>query len=268
LTETYFNEHGFLADDVAAITQQIANDYGDWISLFRDINQTAVAAQYAVSIRRDAQALLTAALYSRVLSTAQGAVLLLLRGMPSQAEMLLRAATEGCFNLFAVANSTEFTDRYIAADEVERARFFRRTRRWQSPALRSMADDAGTEATLAEVEASVRALNARPIHVEEAVKTGGLHDWYLSVYASLCASVHTSVRNVQERHMRLDASGQLLELYNEPETCELHRSFAVASELLLMALRRFSQFCGIEYEAFEHAKMTMLHELCAREGLL
>ena len=264
------DDAGFLSEGLAVETKATCEEeYGPWLQVVRRINGQAVRTQHLLAVSPDdVQQVLAASLFARTLSTVQAAVLMIERGMPTQARILLRAAMDSVFNLVAVCLSAEYGQRFLAADQISRRKMFRKATMWHSPELQTVSQDTATDEKLAEINADIREANARDLTSEEAAKAAGLHDWYLTAYAVFSFAVHSNVRDL-ESHLVIGDKNKILGLKNEPDLSESDALLTTSAELLLKALRSVGQLFGVDAEHFykdTYQELRQLHETRQADG--
>jgi hypothetical protein len=120
------NEHGFLSPDILSYRQQIRNQYAGYFALIHRVNTFCQETQFRLSVHnRDTQEVLATSLMIQLLHDVQGSVLLLERGLASQARILLRAGLEALFLLKNVCDHEEFCRAFIWASERDRLKLQR-----------------------------------------------------------------------------------------------------------------------------------------------
>ena len=65
-----------------------------------------------------------------------------------------------------------------------------------------------TDEMIADFEASVRAVDAKPLRTDELAKLAGFHDWYIVIYKTLTGPVHSKIRDVCSGPASLRMSGR------------------------------------------------------------
>jgi Family of unknown function (DUF5677) len=141
------------------------------------------------------QQLLVSLLFARCLEHFQSSVLLLEYGMVPSAKAVLRALCEAMFAACAISRDESVAETYVAS-------ILRQHQRRLNKALNSEGKElavlrvSATPAAMAKLRDQIAASGAREVKSEELAKIGGVHDWYLTVYAMLSDAVHTSVQDL------------------------------------------------------------------------
>lgn len=259
-------ERGFLSPELSTVVSVVRERYAPWIQLIDEINVFSVHTQHGIEIHKSClQQFLVATLFSRTLSNVQGGLLLTERGMDIQARILLRAAMDSLFSLMAIAKSPEVAQEFEAADEVERKRKLHKARRWNALSLKEQAQALATNEKLAEIKSAILEKGAKAISSEEMSKKAGLHDWYLTAYSDLSASVHSSIRDL-ESHVLLDEDGEIQSLKNEATIDGLDALYLTSADIMLMALRGLGVVFPVNVNEFCAEKFSVLGDLAKMSG--
>lgn len=258
--EDGFFEHGFLTEPFDEPRATIRERYREWRTLLLQVNRLSVKNQHSLDIHcEDKREVYAAVLFARTLSTTQGTVLLLKRGLVPQARALLRAALETLFALTAIANDPQVVDNLIETYTVERGRAAKNVRLWKDPGLREIAAAEEASGQLQQFLDSP----AAAISTCALAQKGGLEDWYRTVYMILSWSVHGTAIDL-ERHIVLGRDGNIAEFRNEPEVDNQRFSWECAIEVQLKALRALLKiFPTVEGSAIEPLEAA-LHVLAAK----
>lgn len=250
-------EDGFLSKSIDEVRSIVHEQYGPWVTLFYATNRSAVQVQHALVIDRgNPVQLYAAALYARTLSSIQGAVIVLEKGMEPQARTLLRMALEAFFALAAIAKQPNIVQRLHEAHGAEQRRVAKNMKRWQSPELQSFVQkhlSAGTfEKFLHSEDKEIKAL--------DLAKVGGYEDFYRTVYMVFSWSAHSAPTDL-ERHLVKDGQGKLIELRNEAEFGDQIPSWCCAIELLIKSQEALAEvFSTLDVSHLKKAK-DALHGL-------
>lgn len=241
-------EDGFLTEPFDDVRAAIRWRYSEQRTLLLQINRLSVKNQHSLEIHReDKREVYAAVLFARTLSTTQGAVHMLERGLVPQARTLLRAALETLFALTAIANDPPVVDKLIETYNVERARAARNVGLWKDPGLREIAAAEKASGRLRQFLDS----SAATISTLTLAQKGGLEDWYRTVYMILSWSVHGTAIDL-ERHIVLGGDGDIAEFRNEPEVDNQRSSWECAIEVQLKALRALRKiFPSVDESAIE-----------------
>ena len=258
---TSFTEDGFLSSEIDDRVTWFRSTYPEWFNLVSSVNRFAWQLQYSLSVKTDdAQSLVCGTLYVRALSNYQGAVLLIQRGMSSQARILLRCLLESVFSLVAVSKHKELANDFIKADEIQRMKMLNKVERWRGENLRQVAADAQTKQTKEDLKRVIEEIGAKNIHVEEMAKKAELLDWYLTAYAVFSGAVHSSVRDL-EHELALDSSRNIVSLKNQPSYEETPELLLAAIEAMLQTLIAVGAVLTVDTSEFVESHYEQLRKL-------
>ncbi len=253
---------GFLSEEIESVVEHARDGNKELFDRLYRVNDHALSIQHRVVVApEDMQGLVIAAFFSRTINSIQASVILIERGLSSQAKVVLRAAMESLFGLRACLDE-EFCERLVAADAVKRRKHFRKAEQLVQKGVIPDVNGVLTEDLLAQIEVDIAETNARDITTAEIAKAAGLHDWYLGMYAMFSASVHATVRDLRE-YMRVDGKGEFAALANVPDLEACAGLLICAIEQMLMASTAAAAYFGfdqVEYWEQEHEALRLLVE--------
>jgi hypothetical protein len=229
-------EDGFLAEPLPDIRAVVRKKYGDWRDLLDRANRLAVANQHSIVVHQNNNVERYAAvLFIRTLTTVQASVLLLEKGLLSQARTLLRSAMETQFSLTAIAKHPNFIDQLIDGHAAEQKRAAGNIRLWTHPELKRIAE--------AEISSgrwkSIQENSAKRLKTIDIAKKAGLEDWYWTVYMVFSWSAHGAALDLG-RHVVKGADGEATGFRNEPDVEDQESSWLCAIEILWNAMNSLS----------------------------
>ena len=120
-------DEGFLSPEISTWIEQIRHENSEWFELAWQLNR--IAQHQLVTMMKvtemDTQKFLSAILFMRGLQNAQGAVMLVERGMTSDALTLVRSIFEAVFRLGAIHRNKDFILRFVRGDMDRRSKLVR-----------------------------------------------------------------------------------------------------------------------------------------------
>lgn len=255
-----FTTQGFVSDDARQGAMKLERDYGALWAEARAVNEFAQAFQYELEIhKRSLVEILAAVMYARTLSTHQGFLIVLERGMEQQAKMLLRCGFESLFSLVAIARDPAFTEKLLVSGELERLKGVNKLiRYWE----RSGDQDGKLEdarALAAEIKGQLGNVNGKKVSIVDAAKAADLADWYDTVYSSLSNTVHASVRSLEE-HLHLGPDGDIQAVTNEPSFEEAGKLLVTGMESMFHGLRAAAEVFGKDVDEFVERSSKRIRE--------
>lgn len=220
---------GFLSEEAAEVALEARRRFAAEFQILIDACQAAHRLLGELQVAPDnIRELLAATTFERLLSTVEGAILLLQRGMIPQVHILARSAIETWFILAAVAKDPSFAELFVLSEEHARKNGLTRLIRGAKRRGRSDADLATELQLLAQLEASLEEKRPRDFNTFEVAKIGGRLDYYDSAYVHLSLAVHTSLRSLDQAITKVDAQGLVAELERGPS----FEGFEMAADLL------------------------------------
>lgn len=253
---------GFLSEEIHDVVQRVRDQNRELFDQLYRVNDHAISLQsQAVVVPDDMQGLVVATFFSRTVSNIQASVILIERGLSSQAKVVLRAAMESLFGLRACLDE-EFCERLIVADAVKRKKHFRKAEQLVQNGVIPDVDGILAADVFAQIEADIAETNARDITTAEIAKAAGLYDWYIGVYAMFSASVHSTVRDLTE-HVLVDDHSEISALANGPDVDACAGLLICGIEQMLMASTAAAAYFGfdhLEYWEQEHESLRLLVE--------
>jgi hypothetical protein len=260
------NEQGFLSPEIVGYQQHIQNQYTTYFDLIHRVNIFCQETKFRLSVHnRDPQEVIATSLMLQLLHDVQGSVLLLERGLASQARILLRAGLEALFLLKNVCDHEEFCRAFSWASERDRLKLQRAIQANPAPVFDEVRPHI-TQQTIEKLATELATAGVSSQTVEELARLAGLQHLYDSLYRLFSQDVHTSVRAL-ERYLVFDeASGDLKTFAWGPETTDLHAEFMAVVELMLACVAciagLFSLDLGAELSGF-NAELRALDEHAA-----
>lgn len=245
-----FTRQGFVSEDSRKVAQKLEMQYASlWSEAFA-VNEFSQAFQYDLEVHKNSLAeMLAAVMYARTLSTYQGFLIMVERGMMQQAKMLLRCMFESLFPLVAISESLDFAERLLGSEELERLKGVNKLiRYWERTGDKDgqLEDVKKLAGTLKEALAKA---DAKKISIVDAAEAAGLVDWYDTVYSFLSNSVHASVRSLEE-HLCVDAGGDIEAIKNEPSLEDADKLLVTGMESMFYAMRAAARVFGQNVDQF------------------
>jgi len=269
--------NGFLSPSLDNFKETIRKQYPEHYDAAIEVNCYAQQLQYKLDIQKNytdtgiqinTDKLLSAILYSRVISTYQAFLLISQRGMAQQSKMLLRCIFESLFPLVAIQKNKDYSQHLIVADEIDRFKAFNKVIRHRT---RQDPNDPSIPEVQALADASKKIIEEnglKKIGVIDNAEKAGLLDWYDTAYSMLSWTVHSSMRSLQE-HLVLDGDKDIHSLKNEPEIEEFDHLYSTAIEAVVFAVIAAGTIFDVDIDAFEkktQETIAKLGELVLKNG--
>jgi hypothetical protein len=121
-----FDTQGYLSNDTNVFRANKRREFAHYFSILEYGNTFCQKSKYRLEINaEDGQQLTAMALFTKFLNDLQGAILLLERGLISQARSMIRVGLETLFVLANIAQNNEFFISYIQSDQKKRLKLLR-----------------------------------------------------------------------------------------------------------------------------------------------
>lgn len=183
----------------------------------------------------DLQQLLLATLLHRALTSYQASVILAQRGLPQEAQVMLRTLLEVTFKIVAIAKDSAVGRAFVQEDELHRRKFLNKFK-LLNPLLQDPATLSVLESLQSAIAQRIKDADVKELKTQWFAKKAGLSDFYNSAYAVLSDSVHANVRTL-ERALNVDDSGNLLSLNYGFSDNDFDIHLLTAAEALIFCLR-------------------------------
>jgi hypothetical protein len=227
---------GYLSPDVASWIAKHRAEHAKWFNLADRLNRICQRVMLAAVVPDgDNRALLVMLFFARALSSFQGAVLMIERGMSVEALTLSRSCLESSFYLGAVAHSPDFIERLISSDTAHK----RKVATWLTNPAAAVAELSADQLEKLRgflVNLKAAPAKAAPVTIKSAADTAGLSDIYETVYRDLSdRAAHPSLNSLL-RHISLDAHGNAIGLRFGPETTGVGETILAMTTALFYAV--------------------------------
>jgi len=258
---TYLDEEGILADNMEAFATLVRNKYAPWVAEARAYNRIANQLQYAVKVRPEsAQDLFCSALFVRILEYTQTALLLIERGLRAPARVMLRCAVEALFNLTACSADYKTAVAFMDADLLARKKAGEYLGQVSGEALKTHIAGKDIAERLKRLADEIDTLDAKALQVRQLAKLAGLEDWYLTTYAYLSSSIHSSVRDLED-YFEYDHNGAIKGMVNEPSDRGLELLILLAVEIQHLAMQAAAKAFGLTVDPQAQARLEAIQAL-------
>ncbi len=246
LTHTLMAEQGFLGKEIDDWKAECRRRHVQWFQLAEDVNAFGMDALEALSVHnRLINEVLLAALYLRTLHTFQATVLLAERGMLTQGRMLVRSMLDAIFPLVAIAKDENFAKEYAESHKVQQLRFLKNAQNLGPPLLDRRLKDPETKRLFDELNREIKGKRLKEFQTKELAQKAGLENWYLTVYAIHCGTVHSRAGDLEE-YLVLNDKNEIKELATGPTDSGLKELVMAAIQTMLMGIEHVDSLCKLE----------------------
>lgn len=238
---------GFLSEEADHGRQVIIQAYHSALTLAKDLNREAmkVLRTPALDLNDEVKTVI-AALMVRITETYQGALLLLERGMISQARMLVRAELEALFSMAAIAKSPKLLDSYVAQHYASVISALKSAKRWKQKSLKGRLPTDRIDELVAYNEAKLKKTQAKRLRVWQWAKEAGLEDFYNVFYVENSSAVHSDMWALDDHVAGDEERG--LQVNFGPNDIGLYHALRSAVTALLAAMESFGSVFRLAVE--------------------
>ncbi len=266
---TYLDEEGILADNLEVFATLVREKYAPWVSAARAHNRIANQMQYAFKVSPEsAQDLFCSALFVRVLEYTQTALFLIERGLRAPARVMLRCAVEALFSLTACSANYDTAVSFMDADLIARKKTGEYLQQVSGEPLKAQVAGKDVTKRLKELADEIDSLDAKALQVRQLAKLANLEDWYLTTYAHLSSSVHSSIRDL-EGYFEFDLDGKIKGMINEPSDRGLELLILLDVEIQHLAMQAIAKTFGLAVnpQAQVHLEAIQALKVVDSEGM-
>ena len=248
--ESPINEEGFLSEHLEPYRERIRAKHQPHYALIFEINKFCQNLKFKMHVHsRDGQQVFGAALFVKLLADTQAAVLLLERGLASQARSLLRVAIEALIILGKLSRSHEFVEALIRLGEQQRLKLVRAIQRNPSPDLDSIRSEI-SEDVIRGIEQIVGDIPNESL--EQWARELGLLQAYDIEYRLFSNDVHSKPRAL-EHYLEVNENGDYAAINWGPQLSDdLEGEYLEAARILTVAL----SFINIVFKLNIEAQIT------------
>lgn len=263
---TYLDEEGILADDLETFAALVRDKYAHWVAEARAYNRIANKMQYAFEVRPEsAQDIFCSALFVRVLEYTQTALLIIERGLRAPARVMLRCAVEALFNLTACSADYKTAVAFMDADLVARKKTGEYLGQVSGEMLKAQVAGEDVTKRLKKLADEIDSVDAKALQVRQLAKLADLEDWYLTTYAYLSSSVHSSVRDLED-YFECDQDGAIKGIFNEPSDRGLELLILLAVEIQHLAMQAAAKAFGLTVDTQAQVHLEAIQALRVADG--
>ncbi|MBE9397258.1 hypothetical protein IOQ59_08300 [Pontibacterium sp. N1Y112] len=241
-----FEKVGFLADDMASTSDALCTEYGAYLDVCKELNEFSQKLQYEFEVNTsDPAQLLSAILFTRVLSTYQASLLVAQRGMKQQLKMLIRCALE-LYPLVAISKDRDFVFDLIKSEEVERNRNIKKIIKFKERNKEEGDELEEARRLHKELDAKIKKEKLKKVSVFDCAQKAELADWYDTLYALMSSTLHSSIRSLEEALHMDEEQKNILALKSEPDIEGFDDLLIALAECLMNSLLAVSKVLSMD----------------------
>lgn len=263
---TYLDEEGILADNLEVFATLVRDKYAPWLAEARAYNRIVNQMQYTFKVHPEsAQDLFCSALFVRILEYTQTALLLIERGLRAPARVMLRCAVEALFNLAACSANYKTAVAFMDADLLVRKKTGKYLGQVSGETLKAQVAGKDVITQLKKLADEIDSLDAKELKVRQLAQLADLEDWYLTTYAYLSSSVHSSVRDL-EKYFEYDQDGVITGMVNEPSDRGMALLILLTVEIQHLAMKAAAKTFGLIEDPQAQVHLEAIQSLKVANG--
>lgn len=241
---TKFETDGFLSAEIAEYERDVETFYPKRLEIARNTNRLFHQVIYSAKVyNQELVDLLLASLLIRQATTFQAFVILMCKGLPVQAQMLLRNVAETMFIIGAIRKDAAFAKQYVISDEVAAKKALEGLIKYEE--RRGVAVDPTTKQRVEDLTARIanESITKLP-SAEQIAQKAGLSPYYDTLYRFTSMAVHTSVRGL-DKVLEADSEGKVHSLTYGPEVTALGMYFDYGISMMLYSLHEVASYFNL-----------------------
>lgn len=184
-----------------------------------------------------------ATLLVRQASAFQGFLVLLCKGLETQAQILLRNLAELMFITGAIRKDEKFAGRYVLSEDIPRVRALEAIVR--DKRRRNEDVDKKTTELIDELRAKIKRDRLTTFTVERIAEIAGLSSYYDNLYRFTSMAAHASPRELNTA-LDVDASGNVVSLSYEPVVDDLDMHLDYGISVMLYTLHETASHFAVD----------------------
>jgi len=246
------NDAGFLSAEINEWIQKHRKENEKWFSLSERCSNLGQQVLLSIKVgNNDFQRILVSLWFNRLLSHFQAIVLLMERGMLYEAQILLRTLVEVSFSLVAVAENPELSQDFLKDDKVQQLKALN-TYMNLPKHLRTQDEKQASDICklIDDLKCEICKNKYKELKTEYIAQKAAMTDYYNTIYASLCSTVHSRIRDL-ESHLLLNKDNDIQQLTWGPDVSGLDSVLLAANETFIVSTKRVLQLFDLQQFADE-----------------
>jgi hypothetical protein len=236
---------GFLSKEACDGRNVILTSYRDAFLLAKDLNRASMRlfCEYSLSLHNKVK-IAIAALMPRIVETYQGVIIMLEKGMTSQAKMLVRSQLEALFRMAALVKNQNLYASYAAEHFISTIKALKAARRWKQKSLNGRLAKEKIDELISENEKKLKEVKANPLKIYEWANEAELSDFYNVFYVENSSAIHSDMSALDDHLSRDSRHG--LQVSFGPNDIDLYHILRTSISVMLSAMESFSVAQEIE----------------------
>jgi hypothetical protein len=259
------DEQGFLSDDIVQCRDQIRQQYARYFDFIQRVNTYCQQVKSRIDgTNANDQNLMASRLMIKLLADTQAAVLLVERGLASQARTLLRAACETCIILRRVCQDQGFPRLFFISEELTLVRWLKDILNDNSPALNQIREEFRhrglTLNSIMRREKELKESGAKRLEISSLAKEADSAGLYYSAYKLYCQDTHAAT-NVLDSYSISGQVDDYEDLFFGPVMDNLEDVLLLTPRLMLLGFAAIKEIIALNLGADFDSLVTELRAL-------
>ncbi|SNB44929.1 DUF5677 domain-containing protein [Geobacter sp. DSM 9736] len=246
------HDAGFLSEEIKEWIQKHRKENEKWFSLSERCSKLGQEVLLSIKVNNnDLQKILVSLWFNRLLSHFQAIVLLMERGMLYEAQILLRTLVEVSFSLVSVAENPDIAQDFLKDDKVQQLKALNTYMNLpKNLRVQDEQQEAGIRKLIDDLKCEICKNKYKELKTEFIAQKAKMSDYYNTIYASLCSTVHSRIRDL-ESHLLLNQDNDIEQLNWGPDVSGLDMVLLAANETFIVSTKRVLQLFDLQEIAEE-----------------
>ena len=235
---------GFLSNEAEEGRNLVLNSYQEAFSLAKDLNRHAMRLfrEYSLCMNNEVK-IAIAVLMTRIVETYQGLIIMLERGMTSQARMLVRSQLEALFQMAAMVKNPNLYDSYAAKHYRSTISALKSAKRWKQKSLQGRLSKEQIDELILDNEKKLDEIKAASLNIYQWSEKAGLSDCYNVFYVENSSAIHSDMWSLDDH---VSGSEHGLQVNFGPNDFDLYHILRTSISIMISAIESFSIAQGIK----------------------
>lgn len=237
--------NGFLSNKADDGRIKILDSYREAFGLANDLNLQSMSLfrEYNLCMNNEVK-IAIAALMTRIVETYQGVIIMLERGMTSQARMLVRSQLEALFQMAAMVKDPNLYDSYAAKHYLSTIVALKAAKRWKQKSLQGRLSKEKIDELISKNETRLKETKANSLKIFQWAEKAELSDFYNVFYVENSSAIHSDMWALDD-HVSDDREHGLQVNFG-PNDFGLYHILRTAISVMITAIKSFSVAQGIK----------------------
>lgn len=238
-----FEDSGFLSKEAERISDDIYEKNINYFEFYMRVNNKATALLYSIDVKGAESQKLVAFLYLiRVLQSGQASYILLKNGVEDEVATVIRSMFESYLKLRNIIEFPDFWERLGANSEFENLKKAKNMKKFFAPSDSPVSED--LDEIIKMLENNVYTDEQKRISIRDMCKDIKEESLYVTLYNLTSDSAHNSL-NALSKYVEID-DGIIKSIIFGPNDEMLKTHFIAMSEMLIVAIKKFSEHCEMD----------------------